>query len=59
MAGRDRLASIDVNPVLFDAQGNPRLELYKPDLLHFNPPAYVEFTKIVKPVIKRAWAEVK
>jgi hypothetical protein len=58
-AQKKRLGFIDVNPVLFDAKGNPRLELYRDDLLHFYPPAYVEFTKIIRPVIEKAWAEVK
>ena len=51
-----RLGFIDVNPVLFDAEGNPRLKLYREDLLHFYPPAYVEFTKIIRPVIEKAWS---
>ena len=51
----DELEYIDVNPVLFDAEGRPRTELYLPDMLHFQPPAYVEFTKIIKPVLMRAW----
>ena len=54
-----QLAFIDVNPVLFDKAGNPRFELYRDDLLHFYPPAYVEFTKIIRPVVEKAWAQVK
>jgi lysophospholipase L1-like esterase len=50
-----RLRFIDVNPVLFDAEGNPRLELYLPDQLHFRAPAYEEFTRVVKPVVAEAW----
>ncbi len=49
---------VDVNPAVFGADGEPRMELYKPDKLHYFPPAYVEFTKIVKPVVAAAWAEV-
>jgi len=57
-ARRDkRLGFIDVNPVLFDAAGRPRMELYREDELHFRPAAYVEFTKIIRPVLERAWAE--
>jgi GDSL-like Lipase/Acylhydrolase family len=56
-AKNKRLGFIDVNPVLFDAAGKPRFELYREDELHFRPAAYVEFTKIVRPVIERAWAE--
>ena len=49
---------IDVNPALVDANGHPRLELYVADKLHFEPPAYVAFTAIIKPVLIRLWAEV-
>lgn len=49
---------VDVNPALVDRDGRPRLELYQDDKLHFHPPAYVEFTKILRPVLERVWAEV-
>ena len=49
---------IDVNPALVDAAGHPRLELYKDDKLHFHPLAYVEFTRLIKPVLERLWREV-
>ena len=52
-----KLGYIDVNPVLFDSAGNPRIELYRDDLLHFHPPAYVEFAKVVRPVIEKEWNE--
>lgn len=48
---------IDINPALVDADGRPRLELYVKDKLHFEPPAYVEFTKIIKPVLEKIWRE--
>ncbi|MBK9709474.1 MAG: hypothetical protein IPO77_21535 [Acidobacteria bacterium] len=51
-----KLGFIDVNPALFDREGNPRLELYQPDKLHFKDPAYDEFTAIIKPVISKSWA---
>lgn len=54
-----RLDFIDVNPVLFDSQGQPRVELYQPDQLHFLEPAYDEFTAILKPVITKVWATVQ
>jgi lysophospholipase L1-like esterase len=47
---------VDVNPALVDAAGHPRLELYKEDKLHFHPPAYVEFTRIIRPVLEWVWA---
>jgi len=49
---------VDVNPVLFDAKGEPRMELYRPDGLHFHPPAYDEFAEIVRPAVQRAWDTV-
>lgn len=48
---------IDINPALVDANGHPRLELYVADKLHFQPAAYVEFTKVIKPVLQRVWTE--
>jgi len=54
-ASDSRLGFIDVNPVLFDKEGNPRLDLYLEDKLHFRAPAYEEFTKVIKPVITEAW----
>ena len=50
---------VDVNPALVDANGRPRLELYVEDKLHFNPPAYDEFTRLIKPVLTRVWQEVE
>jgi lysophospholipase L1-like esterase len=55
---RKNLGYIDVNPVLFDREGKPRLDLYKDDKLHFKEPAYEEFTSVIKPVIEKAWKEI-
>jgi hypothetical protein len=52
------LKYIDLNPVLFDAKGEPRGELYRPDGLHFFPPAYDLFTAIIKPVLTEAWQQM-
>jgi lysophospholipase L1-like esterase len=52
-----RLQYVDVNPVLFNRDGTPRIELYVSDQLHFRPPAYDEFTRILKPVLTRAFEE--
>ncbi len=49
---------VDLNPAVFRPDGEPRMEFYKPDKLHYFPPAYSEFTAIVKPVVAAAWAEV-
>ena len=48
---------IDVNPVLVDRDGCPRLELYLADKLHFHSPAYLAFSAIIKPVLERVWTE--
>ena len=48
---------IDVNPALVDGDGRPRLDLYVEDKLHFQAPAYVEFTKIIKPVLEKVCRE--
>ena len=50
-----RLKFVDVNPALFDAQGEPRTELYVKDQLHFKAPAYREFTRIIRPAVEAAW----
>lgn len=52
-----KLGFIDVNSALFDQAGQPRMELYLPDQLHFQEPAYIEFTAIIKPVITKAWQQ--
>ena len=46
---------IDVNPILFDKEGKPRIDLYRDDKLHFKDPAYEEITKIIKPVLQKTW----
>lgn len=48
---------IDLNPVLFDSSGRVRQELFLSDGLHFRPDstAYLEFSKIVKPILTEAW----
>lgn len=48
---------VDLNPALVDAQGHPRLDLYKTDKLHFHPPAYEAFAALLKPVLERVWVE--
>jgi lysophospholipase L1-like esterase len=57
-AKKAELSYIDVNPALFDKRGQPRLELYQADKLHFKEPAYAEFAAIIKPVVARAWDDV-
>lgn len=54
-----RRTFVDVNPALVDASGNPRLDLYVADKLHFHPPAYDLFSARIKPVLERVWAEAQ
>lgn len=55
-ATNPRVVYVDVNPVLFNADGSSRLELFMTDRLHLRPPAYEEFTRILKPVLAKALA---
>ena len=48
---------VDVNPALFDAQGQSRGELFQPDSLHLTSPAYAAFTKLIKPVLSQIWEQ--
>ena len=49
-----RVVYVDVNPALFNADGSSRFELFMTDRLHLRPPAYEEFTRILKPVLTNA-----
>jgi lysophospholipase L1-like esterase len=53
-AAHPRVEFVDVNPVLFNADGTSRVELFMDDQLHLRPAAYVEFAAILKPVLTRA-----
>lgn len=50
-----RLEYVDVNPVLFNRDGTPRLGFYMSDQLHLRPAAYEEFARILKPVLTKAF----
>ena len=50
----DRLFFIDINPLFFSG-GQSRTDLFFEDGLHFQPEAYLEFTKIIKPIIEEEW----
>ena len=49
---------IDLHPALEQAPGQPRMDLYLPDQLHYLPPAYDRMTAVIKPILVAAWAEV-
>jgi lysophospholipase L1-like esterase len=56
-ASHPHVEYVDVNPVLFDANGKPRFDLYMGDELHLRPPAYEGFANILKPVLTRAFGD--
>jgi lysophospholipase L1-like esterase len=49
---------IDINPLLFDASGQPRRELYESDQLHLQPAAYAEMAARIKPILAATWEAV-
>jgi lysophospholipase L1-like esterase len=49
-----RVHFVDLNPVLANADGSPRMELFMNDELHLRAPAYEQFAKILKPVLSEA-----
>ena len=46
---------VDVNPLVFSADGTPRFDLYLSDQLHFRPKAYEAFAAALKPVLASAF----
>ena len=52
-ASHPHVEYVDVNPVLFDANGKPRFDLYMGDELHLRARAYEGFAKILEPVLTR------
>jgi lysophospholipase L1-like esterase len=46
---------VDVNPLVFTADGTPRFDLYLSDQLHFRPRAYEAFAAAIKPVLSNAF----
>lgn len=49
---------VDINPLLVDASGHPRMDLFRADKLHFHPPAYELLAARLKSVLEPIWAEV-
>jgi lysophospholipase L1-like esterase len=56
-AADPRRTFVDLNPVIVDGAGHPRLELYRDDKLHYQPPAYDRFAAKLRPVLEQVWAE--
>jgi hypothetical protein len=60
MCSRDpRLTYVDISQTLLDAKGQPRPECFQKDMLHMKPELYREWTKVVRPVVERVWAEIE
>ena len=58
LAAKDPLITfVDVGSVLLDDKGTPIESLYKDDRLHMQPAGYERWTKVVKPVVEKVWAE--
>jgi lysophospholipase L1-like esterase len=53
-AGRKGIEYVDVNPVLVDGTGAPRIDLYMSDQLHLRPPAYEALAGLLKPIVTKA-----
>lgn len=53
----DKLYFIDINPPFFSG-GQSRTDFFFEDGLHFQPEAYMEFTKIIKPVLEKGWEQL-
>lgn len=48
---QDHVQFIDIRPVMLDAQGRPRSELFRLDGLHMNAQGYALWTSIIKPIL--------
>jgi hypothetical protein len=44
---------INIYPIMLDAQGNPRKELFVEDMLHMNSQGYAIWVKALKPYLER------
>ena len=49
------LSYVDINPVLFNANGTVKRELYTKDSLHLNPQGYREYAKVLLPFLKKKY----
>lgn len=48
-----RLSYVDINHVLFNANGTVKAELYTKDSLHLNPQGYHAYAKVLKPFLQK------
>ena len=53
-----RCRFVDLNPMVADKTGEPVGAFYRNDSLHYQPAAYVEFTRGLKPVVEATWKEI-
>ncbi|MBC8136116.1 MAG: hypothetical protein H8F28_09545 [Fibrella sp.] len=48
-------AFLDANPLVFDKHGQPRIELYREDGLHYKDAFYEELATLIKPMLDEEW----
>lgn len=58
-AADERLTYVDISATLLDANGQVQPECFQADMLHMKPEMYVEWTKVIKPVVERVWEDIQ
>ena len=54
---KDKLSAFcDVSPVMLDEKGEPKKEIFKPDMLHMNSDGYALWQKVLQPYLDKALA---
>ena len=53
------LTYVDITPTLLDENGEVRPDRFKSDMLHFKAEVYVDWTRLIKPVVQVLWDEVR
>ncbi|HVZ65329.1 MAG TPA: SGNH/GDSL hydrolase family protein [Lacunisphaera sp.] len=51
-AADPRLTFVDVWPAMLDANGQPRPELFRPDMLHMKPAGYAIWVRLLTPLLQ-------
>ena len=49
---REQLNSVDINDAVFSSRGGVPVDQYQNDRPHYKAPLYVEFTRLIKPVLQ-------
>jgi lysophospholipase L1-like esterase len=56
---KDWVRYLDCDSYLADENGRPIRKYYRDDLLHLSDEGYVEWKKVLEPVLREEWAKVK